>query len=230
MGKIGNYLARIGGALVFAVVPGLGETAAKADYFPDPTPSWQWVSLYSPDSPDLKVGDEIAVFAGDLLIGKFKVRTEGNHGFTYVYGDSDPDDGIKDGAYPDEILTLKIWDHTLMLEYHGITDPAEIRWTGDYDRIRVDVDKGDLVSQPCGGWDIDGDGDVDFGDFAVFADSWLDSCNKDNGWCNYADGGKEGSGEGARDGIVDWNDMGNFVNHWLDECTSGGYRVASSIF
>ena len=52
--------------------------------------------------------------------------------------------------------------------------------------------------------DIDGDGDADFGDFAVFAEHWLDSLCDD---C----GGADLTG----DGRVSPHDFGEFVEYWL---------------
>jgi hypothetical protein len=56
--------------------------------------------------------------------------------------------------------------------------------------------------------DLDMDGDVDFADFAIFANKWsAQDCNESNGWCSGRDFDKSGT--------VDINDLVIFVGDWL---------------
>ncbi len=217
MDRIGRYLATLGviGTLAVGVA---AVKKAKADHFPDPTPTWKWVDIYSPNSPDLDPNDEVAVYAGDLIIGKLKITVDNQiKPFLHAYGDSDPNDGVQDGAYPNQIMSLKIWKNYLKQEFNAVTNPNEVRWTETYDRIQVDVAKGELVSKPCGGYDLNGDGIANFGDFAELANWWKGECGSSNNWCDFCDGGIEGSGYGSRDGIVDFLDVARFTEHWLEE-------------
>lgn len=61
--------------------------------------------------------------------------------------------------------------------------------------------------------DLDGNGRVDFTDFAIFASYWhATDCNfLQNGWCQGADC--------EPDGDIDFNDLAEFVKHWLDGTT-----------
>ena len=59
--------------------------------------------------------------------------------------------------------------------------------------------------------DFDGDCDVDFFDFSVFAGYWLmDGCGEPD-WCGRAD-----MAEQLPDGVVDIYDMIEFANYWLE--------------
>lgn len=129
-------------------------------------------------------------------------------------------DIFKDGAFDYEPLEWRIWKSYEMREYYAETEPNTVLYdpADEWMYVRVDLRKGELVPQPCGGWDLDGDGGVGFGDYAIFADTWLDSCGPYNGWCGLCDGGIEGSGLGSRDGIVDSLDLAGFTGHWLEEC------------
>lgn len=55
--------------------------------------------------------------------------------------------------------------------------------------------------------DLDGDGYVDFADFATFAQVWLNKDCQEPDWCRGADF--------EPDGDVDWADLAEFTNHWL---------------
>ena len=54
--------------------------------------------------------------------------------------------------------------------------------------------------------DVNNDGVVDFGDFAGFADNWMDTCSAPD-WCR----GCDFNGSGA----VDAHDLQNLAGHWL---------------
>jgi len=55
---------------------------------------------------------------------------------------------------------------------------------------------------------IDIDGDVDFGDYAMFAIHWAGvDCNEPD-WCEGADLDKSG--------FVDLDDLADFAEHWLE--------------
>ena len=55
---------------------------------------------------------------------------------------------------------------------------------------------------------LDGQGTVDFRDFAIFALHWLDTGCNDPSWCGKADLNKTGE--------VDWPDLKIFSDHWLE--------------
>jgi len=55
--------------------------------------------------------------------------------------------------------------------------------------------------------DFDIDGDVDFADYAVLADQWMNENCAESNWCNGADLNKSGS--------VDLYDLAEFVDNWL---------------
>jgi len=55
--------------------------------------------------------------------------------------------------------------------------------------------------------DLDGDGYVDFADFAIVAQAWMSKECQEQDWCRGADF--------EPDGDVDWADLAEFTNHWL---------------
>ncbi len=79
----------------------------------DPVASPEWCDLYSTNSPSVKSGDVIGVFAPDgagshILVGKHNTILEGKYGFIHAYGD-DATTPEKDGAISGEALTFKAW-------------------------------------------------------------------------------------------------------------------------
>ena len=64
--------------------------------------------------------------------------------------------------------------------------------------------------------DFDGDGDVDFADYAALAGRWMDKGCAEPGWCDGTDLNKSGS--------VDWYDLAQFVEYWpLDDSQDQGH-------
>jgi len=62
----------------------------------------------------------------------------------------------------------------------------------------------------CSAADLDFDCDVNFKDYAQFAEKWLnDGCNNLNGFCNGADI--------VIDGTVNMIDLAEFAQEWLSE-------------
>ncbi len=60
---------------------------------------------------------------------------------------------------------------------------------------------------------IDNDKDVDFEDFAILANHWLDTnCNIGDDWCGRADI--------QEDGKVDMGDLSELATHWLESSGS----------
>lgn len=59
-------------------------------------------------------GDEVGIFAGNLLVGAFTVTTAGRYGLLHVYGESFP--GAGDGAAQNQLLTIRIWDTSISRE------------------------------------------------------------------------------------------------------------------
>lgn len=59
--------------------------------------------------------------------------------------------------------------------------------------------------------DLDGDCDVDFFDFNVFADHWLEEGCSEPDWCGQAD-----MAEQSPDGVVDIYDLIEFTKYWLE--------------
>jgi hypothetical protein len=85
--------------------------------------------------------------------------------------------------------------------------------------------------------DVDGDGDVDFVDLAIFSqawkaqpgdDNWNSSCNISESWCNISE---------PNDDIIDEKDLAVIANNWLegipgitfqiDECTVGAVSMSA---
>lgn len=58
--------------------------------------------------------------------------------------------------------------------------------------------------------DLNDDGKVNFVDFAILANDWMNVCSEPN-WCDRSDLDQSG--------IVDFNDLGIFVGSWLEQCT-----------
>ena len=59
--------------------------------------------------------------------------------------------------------------------------------------------------------DLNGDGSVNFADFAIFAQVWLSTNCQGPDWCRGADF--------EPDGDVDWTDLAEFAYHWLQTDT-----------
>ena len=55
--------------------------------------------------------------------------------------------------------------------------------------------------------DFDGDGDVNFSDFAFLADYWMNEYCVESDWCMGTDL--------IKDGTVDWHDVTEFAEVWL---------------
>jgi hypothetical protein len=98
---------------------------------------------------DAKVGDEIGVFVDNDCFGTYKVDTPVWYGFLPVYGD-DSETPEKDGAYPGDLLTIKIWDSSEGVEYtltiNDYTGPDPLTWT-DGNVVRVDIDATDILAR-----------------------------------------------------------------------------------
>ncbi|MHC4911589.1 MAG: right-handed parallel beta-helix repeat-containing protein [Planctomycetota bacterium] len=92
---------------------------------------------------------------------------------------------------------------TSLADANDLALPLSIVWT--------------VTTEKCGGADVDGGGTVNFDDFVVLADYWLDSnCALSND-CDGADL----QPETAPDGDVDMADLAVLVRHWLDTgCSS----------
>jgi hypothetical protein len=77
----------------------------------------------------------------------------------------------------------------------GIADlglPLSIAWVGDTPQI-------------CGGADLDGMGNVSFGDFAILTSQWLQAPGTP-------------SADIASDGVVNFLDLAVLADHWLEIC------------
>jgi len=64
-----------------------------------------------------------------------------------------------------------------------------------------------LFINSCCPADFGCDGDVDFSDYAVLANHWMNQGCIEPTWCGRADINKSGS--------VDWYDLAGFVEYWL---------------
>ena len=96
------------------------------------------------------IDDEVGVFVGNDCFGAFKVDTSGWYGFLSVYG-NDPVTPAKDGADPGDLLTIKIWDSSEVVEHTLSTDeytcisetdhpcPDPLTWTSNGDQLHVNI-------------------------------------------------------------------------------------------
>jgi len=95
----------------------------------------------------------------------------------------------------DSVEATKIFSHDLPLAL-----PLSIVWTG--------VDE---AGDKCGGADLNGDGEVDLRDVAVFAFRWLDPNCASLDWC--------GGSDLDESGVVNLKDLAIIAQHWLEtEC------------
>ena len=81
-----------------------------------------------------------------------------------------------------------------LLGSHDLGLPMSIVWTG--------------TAEECGGADLDESGDVEFRDFAIFAEYWLDSSCSASDWCGGADF--------DRSNTVNSVDLAVMKRHWLE--------------
>lgn len=124
--------------------------AGGADVMYDLTygPTDTWVDFYSPNSPDLDIGDQVAVLADGIVIGVFGVDSDDIYGFLHSYGD-DATTPYKDGAYAGDVLEFQIYDAGTQLRHFADNFPAEVEWTSNGDRIQVDLVMGPPVPEPA---------------------------------------------------------------------------------
>jgi hypothetical protein len=127
--------------------PGYDPTTDnRLPHFPTPSGTNDWEDYYGNlivASSPAEVGDEVAVYAGDLIVGKYVVDTEGLYGFLHVYGESSP--GAGDGASSGSPLVFKIWDKSTMTEYSATTtvqdsSPDPPQYEGGYSQKEVDLE------------------------------------------------------------------------------------------
>ena len=88
------------------------------------------------------------------------------------------------------------------------------RTDGMPDTGKVDMGYHYPLVEPCRFCDLVYDGFIDFNDFAVFSQQWLDEdCSDENGWCQGSDF--------TFDMLVGFEDFGFFAECWLVEDTDG---------
>ncbi|KPA14297.1 hypothetical protein MHK_005455 [Candidatus Magnetomorum sp. HK-1] len=65
-------------------------------------------------------GDEIGIFDPDgILCGHFRIQESGKYGIVQVYGDNPATIDIDEGAKDNDLLTFKIWDKDLAMEWQS---------------------------------------------------------------------------------------------------------------
>ncbi|MBN2020390.1 MAG: hypothetical protein JW749_09210 [Sedimentisphaerales bacterium] len=115
----------------------------------------------------------------------------------------------------DGFINMK--DYSILAAYWQNQQCRQLDWCrgGDYDHSGV-VDGDDLkilaenwlVSTEESWPDVDGDVDVDFGDFALLANQWNGiGCDSTNYWCMWADIDKSGR--------IDFYDVAGLASYWL---------------
>jgi hypothetical protein len=67
------------------------------------------------------------------------------------------------------------------------------------------------IQEKCGGADLDGSGEVNFADFAKFAQYWLETNCVSPDWC----GGADLEPQGSHDGDADMADLAILTQNWL---------------
>jgi len=78
----------------------------------------------------------------------------------------------------------------------------------DYYQLLTTSTEAFIIDQAA---DFDGDCDVDFADFSIFAEHWLQTGCTEPDWCGGADLTKD-----QPDGLVDTFDLSKFSQHWLE--------------
>ena len=136
-------------------------TDNRAPHFASPAGTNNWEDYYgnlTVAGAAAQTGDEVAVFAGDFLVGRFVVTTVGKYGFLHVYGESTP--GAGDGASIGEALSFKIWDKSTMIEYSAkatVTDGSGSPPEYDGGFVKKSVDLETVTSQRIplrAGWNL----------------------------------------------------------------------------
>lgn len=98
---------------------------AKADHFlplPDATPIFcdYLGKSFKINGADAQLEDEIAFFdPNGVLCGVYVVERVGEYGIVHVYGDDTSTTEVDEGASDREVLTVKIWDASEVVELNG---------------------------------------------------------------------------------------------------------------
>jgi hypothetical protein len=105
--------------IIFTIQPALAE-----NYFKDVVTPTTYVNIYVgkasyPAGYTSEVTDEIGVFVDDgnggtLLVGACNLGVDGSSDYyrVEIYGDDDPNDGVKKGAYNDDELSFQLYKPT----------------------------------------------------------------------------------------------------------------------
>jgi hypothetical protein len=103
----------------------------------------------------------------------------------------------------------EFYDPNLVEIPYGSSGPVQAISLSDANDLALPLSI--VYAKKCGGADLDGGGDVDFGDFGIMGSQWLDVPGSPS-----ADIAPE-----TPDGMVNMLDLGVLAEHWLEEnCAS----------
>jgi hypothetical protein len=98
----------------------------------DFTPTYINVDLYGEvylNGEPAPEGTKIEAYAGNVKCGEIIISRPGVYGFLHVYGD-DPFSPVQEGALPGDKISLRV---------NGIPVNANVIWTKDGDRVKIDL-------------------------------------------------------------------------------------------
>lgn len=91
------------------------QSAVPTDVFCD------YMGTFKIDGVDAQTGDEVAFFDPQgVSCGLYVVDDSGQYGVVHVYGDDSTTSEVDEGADPEDVLTIKIWDASEGIELTGV--------------------------------------------------------------------------------------------------------------
>jgi hypothetical protein len=112
-------------ALGFLLIVSAPLEGATISHFPSPAVTAVWSEFYGTiriDGVDAQPGDEIAFYdPAGILCGSHVIQQAGEYGIVHVYGDDTATPDVDEGASPEEILSVRIWDSRRQVELSGGT-------------------------------------------------------------------------------------------------------------
>ncbi|RZB30232.1 MAG: hypothetical protein SRB1_02512 [Desulfobacteraceae bacterium Eth-SRB1] len=107
---------------LLAIVVYLPTAGANGVHFSSPLTSpvyCDYMGTFKIDGVDAQTGDEVAFFDPQgVLCGLYVVDDSGQYGVVHIYGD-DTTSEVDEGASPEDVLTIRIWDASENIELTG---------------------------------------------------------------------------------------------------------------